>query len=57
MHGERGEQAADVARVALRAFRLDAVADEFLEGGSALVAAEFVDRHGRSVHDGQRMDV
>src|SRR5450759_3150424 len=49
MHGERGKQAADVARVALRALRPGAVADELLEGGSALVAAEFVDRHGRSV--------
>src|SRR5665811_1802887 len=49
MHGERGKQAADVARVALRALRPGAVADELLEGGSALGAAEFVDRHGRSV--------
>src|SRR5665647_2605240 len=49
MHGERGQQAADVTRVALRALRPVAVADELLEGGSALVAAEFVDRHGRSV--------
>src|SRR5450756_1776258 len=49
MYGERGQQAADVARVTLRALRPHAVANELLEGGSALVAAEFVDRHGRSV--------
>src|SRR5450756_2351877 len=49
MHGERGQQAADVTRVALRALRPGAVADELLEGGSALVAAEFVEETGRSV--------
>src|SRR5665647_3296992 len=49
MHGERRQQAADVAGMTVGALGLGAVADQLLEGGSALVAAEFVDRHGRSV--------
>src|SRR5664280_1199068 len=49
MDGERRQQSADVAGVALGTLGLGAVADQLLERGSAGVAAEFVDRHGRSV--------
>ena len=52
MDGERGQQPADVARLALRALGPRAVADQLFERGSALVAAEFVDRHGGSVPPG-----